>query len=344
MTSQPKTSQPRTRHSQGVTGRALRINRIVAAAVFAGALATPLTGLAQAFPAKPVKLLSGASAGSASDIIGRAVAEKLQLELGVSVVMENKVGASGIIAAQATLAAPPDGHTVFVYTAAHTVTPLIGKVPYDALRDFAGVTPLAVVPNVMVVAPAKGYKSVKDVIDAARAKPGQLNYASVGVGTATYMNAEKFRIATGISAVHVPYKGSPEAITETVAGRVDYFFAPLVSALPMIKSGKLAALAVGTTRRAGLLPEVPTLAEAGVAKSDYLFWVGMLVHAKTPRDVVARINQATLKALQAPDVRERLAGLGADAMPMSPEQFDALIRDEMASNAEIIKAAGIKQE
>jgi tripartite-type tricarboxylate transporter receptor subunit TctC len=291
-----------------------------------------------------VKLLSGASAGSASDIIGRAVAEKLQAELGVPVVMENKAGASGIIAAQATLAAPPDGHTVFVYTAAHTVTPLISKVPYDAMRDFSGVTPLAVVPNVMVVAPSKGYRNVKDVIDAAKAKAGQLNYASVGVGTATYMNAEKFRIATGIDAVHVPYKGSPEAITETVAGRVDYFFAPLVSALPMIKAGKLAALAVGTTKRSGLLPEVPTLAEAGVAKSDYLFWVGMLVHSKTPREVVQKINQATLKALQAPDVRERLASLGADPMPMSPEQFDALIRDELAGNAEIIKAAGIKQE
>jgi tripartite-type tricarboxylate transporter receptor subunit TctC len=291
-----------------------------------------------------VKLLSGASAGSASDIIGRAVAEKLQAELGVPVVMENKAGASGIIAAQATLAAPPDGHTVFVYTAAHTVTPLISKVPYDAMRDFSGVTPLAVVPNVMVVAPSKGYRNVKDVIDAAKAKAGQLNYASVGVGTATYMNAEKFRIATGIDAVHVPYKGSPEAITETVAGRVDYFFAPLVSALPMIKAGKLAALAVGTTKRSGLLPDVPTLAEAGVAKSDYLFWVGMLVHSKTPREVVQKINQATLKALQAPDVRERLASLGADPMPMSPEQFDALIRDELAGNAEIIKAAGIKQE
>jgi tripartite-type tricarboxylate transporter receptor subunit TctC len=333
-----------TRQTQNAREHSRNIPMLLATAVLAASLATPLTGFAQAFPSKPVKLLSGASAGSASDIIGRAVAEKLQAELGVSVVMENKVGASGIIAAQATLAAPPDGHTVFVYTAAHTVTPLISKVPYDALRDFAGVTPLAVVPNVMVVAPSKGYKSVKDVIDAARAKPGQLNYASVGVGTATYMNAEKFRIATGISAVHVPYKGSPEAITETVAGRVDYFFAPLVSALPMIKAGKLMALAVGTTKRSGLLPDVPTLAEAGVAKSDYLFWVGMLVHAKTPRDVVARINQATLKALQAPDVRERLTALGADAMPMSPEQFDALIKDELASNAEIIKAAGIKQE
>jgi len=302
------------------------------------------TAQAQAYPNKTIKLLSGASAGSASDIIGRAVGEKLQSEFGVSVVMENKAGASGTIAAQSTLASPPDGYTIFVYTAAHTVTPLISKVPYDPLKDFAAVTPLAVVPNVMVVAPSKGYKSVKDVIDAARANPGKLNYASVGVGTATYMNAEKFRIATGINAVHVPYKGSPEAITETLAGRVDYFFAPLVSALPMIKAGKLVPLAVGTTKRSALLPDVPTLAETGVQKSEYLFWIGMLVSSKTPRDVVQKINQVTLKALQSPEVKERLASLGADPLPMSPEGFDALIKEEMAANGEIIRAAGIKPE
>ena len=312
----------------------------------AALLSAPALAAAQTFPlpGKTVRLVSGASAGSASDIIGRAVAEKLQAEFGVPVVMENRVGASGTIAAQNILAAPADGHSLFIYTAAHTVTPLISKLPYDALRDFAGITPLAVVPNVMVTAVAGNYRSVKDVIDAARARPGQLNYASVGIGTATYMNAEKFRIATGVNAVHVPYKGSPEAITETVAGRVDYFFAPLVSALPMIKAGKLAALAVGTTRRSALLPDVPTLAEAGVAKSDYLFWVGMLVSSKTPRDIVTKINQATLRAMQAQDVRERFATLGADAMPLSAEQFDALIRDELATNAEIIKAAGVKPE
>jgi tripartite-type tricarboxylate transporter receptor subunit TctC len=299
---------------------------------------------AQAFPGKPIRLISGASPGSASDIIARAVGEKLQAEFGVAVVIENKAGAAGALAVQSTLSAPADGHTVFVYTAAHTVVPLISKVNYDALRDFSAVVPLAVVPNVMVVSPEKGYKSVRDVVDAAKAKPGQLNYASVGVGSATYMSAEKFRIATAIDAVHVPYKGSPEALSETMAGRVDYFFAPLVSALPMIKAGKLLPLAVGTNKRAALMPDVPTLSEAGVDKSDYVFWVGMLVSSKTPRDIVQKLNQSTLKALQAPEVRERLASLGAEPMPMSPEQFDALIREEMASNAVIIKAAGIKPE
>jgi tripartite-type tricarboxylate transporter receptor subunit TctC len=315
---------------------------LLALACVAGSLAPPVQ--AQGFPSKTIKLVSGATAGSASDIIGRAVGEKLQAELGQSVVLENRTGASGMVAVQAVLAAPPDGHSIFVYTAAHTVVPLITKVNYDPLKDFSAVIPLAVVPNVMVVAPGKGFKSVKDVIDAARAKPGQLNYASVGVGTATYMSAEKFRAATGIDAVHIPFKGSPEAITETLAGRIDYFFAPLVSALPMIKAGKLIPLAVGTTKRSGLLPDVPTLEEAGIAKADYLFWIGMLVSSKTPRDVVEKINQATLKAIQSPEVRERLTSLGADPLPMSPAQFDAMIRDEMASNAAIIKAAGIKPE
>lgn len=298
----------------------------------------------QSFPNKPIKLISGASAGSASDIIARAVAEKLQAEFGVPVLIDNKAGAAGTLAAQSTLAAPPDGYTVFVYTGAHTVLPLINKVAYDPIRDFSAVIPLAVVPNVMVVSPAKGYKTVKDVVDAAKAKPGQLNYASVGVGSATYMSAEKFRSATGIEAVHVPYKGSPEAITEAMAGRVDYFFAPLVSALPMIKSGKLQALAVSTPKRSAQLPEVPTLAEAGVAKSDYVFWIGMLVSSKTPRDIVQKLSQSTARALQSPEVRDRLASLGAEPLPMSPEQFDALIKDEMAANTIIIKAAGIKPE
>ncbi len=320
--------------------------RRAALAVLSAVCLSPVVAQAQAqaYPNRPIKLISGATAGSASDIVARSVAEKLQAELGVSVVVENKAGAAGTLGIQALLGAPADGHTVLVYTSAHTVLPLINKVAYDPLKDFSAITPLAIVPNVMVVSPAKGYKSVQDVINAAKDKPGQLNYASVGLGSATYMSAEKFKLATGIDAVHVPYKGSPEAITETMTGRVDYFFAPLVSALPMIKAGKLQALAVGTPKRSAQLPDVPTLAESGVAKADYLFWTGMLVPSKTPRDVVQRLNQLSLKALQSAEVKERLASLGAEPLPMSPEQFDAMIREEMVANAAIIKAAGIKSE
>ncbi len=318
--------------------------RRTALAVLSATCLAPLAARAQAYPSRPIKLISGATAGSASDIVARSVAERLQTELGVSVVVDNKAGAAGTLGIQALLSAPADGHTVLVYTSAHTVLPLINKVTYDPLKDFAAITPLAIVPNVMVVSPSKGYKTVQDVINAAKDKPGQLNYASVGLGSATYMSAEKFKLATGIDALHVPYKGSPEAITETMTGRVDYFFAPLVSALPMIKAGKLQALAVGTPKRSAQLPDVPTLAESGVIKADYLFWTGMLVPAKTPRDVVQRLNQLSLKALQSPEVKERLASLGAEPMPMSPEQFDAMIREEMVTNAALIKAAGIKSQ
>lgn len=316
--------------------------QLLVCATLAAALAGPAWAQPQTFPNRPVKLLSGATAGSASDIIARAVAEKIQAELGQPVIVENRLGASGTIAVGAMLAAPADGHTVSVYTAAHTVVPLLTKVPYDPLKDIAAVIPLAVVPNVLVAAPSKGFKTVQDLVAAAKAKPGSLNYASVGAGTATSMSAEKFRAATGIDAVHVPYKGSPEAINETIAGRIDFFFAPLVSALPMIKAGRLQALAVATTKRSAQLPEVPTLAEAGIANSEYVFWIGMLVPAKTPRDIVNKLNQATLKALATPEVKERLASQGAEPLPMSPEQFDAMIRDEMVANTAIIKAAGIK--
>ena len=299
---------------------------------------------AQTFPSRAIRLISGASAGSASDIIGRALGEKLQAEFGQNVLMENRVGAGGSVAIQALQAAPADGHTIFVYTSAHTVVPLLSKVNFDPVRDFSGITPLAVVPNVMVVNPGRGFRSVKDVIDAAKLKPGSLNFASVGAGSSTHMSAEKFKAAAGIDTVHVPFKGSPEAINETMAGRIDYFFAPLVSALPMIKAGRLLPLAVGTQKRSSLLPDVPTLTEAGVPGADYVFWIGMLVTSKTPRDVVQKINQYTLKALQTPEIRERLAALGAEPMPLSPEQFDTMIRDELTVNANIIKTAGIRTE
>ena len=276
-------------------GRAIHLTYVLLFSIGLGL--TPLNGSSQTFPSKPIKLISGATAGSASDIIARSIAEKLQNEFGVPVFVENKPGAAGTVAIQTIFNSPADGHSIFVYTGAHTVLPLINKVSYDPVKDFSAVIPLAVVPNVMVVSPNKGYKSVKDVIAAAKDKPGQLNYASAGLGSATHMSAEKFKLATGIDAVHVPYKGSPEAITETMTGRIDYFFAPLVSALPMIKAGKLVPLAVSTAKRSSQLPDVPTLAEAGIAKSEYLFWIGMLVSAKTPRDIVNKLNQSTLKAL-----------------------------------------------
>ena len=296
------------------------------------------------FPNKPIRLVSGASAGSASDVVARSISNALQNDLGVSVVVENRTGAGGLVAARHILASPADGYSVFVYTSAHTLNPLITQVGYDPAADFSGVTPLAHLPNVLVAAPSKGFKTVQDLIQAGKAKPGQLNYASAGIGTATFMNAEKFNYGAGIKAVHVAFKGTPEALTETSSGRIDYFFAPIVSVLPMIRDGRLVALAVGTTKRTPVLPDTPTTLEVGVPESDYIFWTGMLVPSKTPRDVVQALNQAALRALQNPEVKERLAKLGAEPMPMSPTEFDNYIKGELAANAKIVKAANIKAD
>ncbi|MCU0898596.1 MAG: tripartite tricarboxylate transporter substrate-binding protein, partial [Burkholderiales bacterium] len=237
----------------------------------------------------------------------------------------------------------PDGYTILVQSSSHTVNPFTFQtLPYDTQKEFSGVTPLAVLPNVLIISPTKGIKSVQELVAAAKAKPGSINYASAGSGSATHLNAEKFRLGAGFDGVHVPFKGSPEAITEVMTGRVDYYFSPVVSALPQIKDGKLLALAVGSPTRSSVLPDVPTTVEAGVPNSEYTFWVGMLVPAKTPREIVKKLHDEVQKAIASPEVKERFAKLGAEPMPMSPEQFDAFIRDEMVANEKLIKAAGIK--
>ena len=205
-------------------------------------------------------------------------------------------------------------------------------------------TPLASLPNVLIVSPAKGWKSVADLVDQARANPGKLNYASAGIGSATHMNAEIFRDSAKFEAVHVPFKGTPEAMTETATGRVDFFFAPLSSALPLVRDGRLQALAVGTPQRSPVLPNVPTTVEAGFPRSEYVFWVALLAPSGTPRAVVDRLNAEALKALASPDVKEKLAVLGAEPMPMSPSDFDAFLRSETARMASVIKNAGIKAQ
>jgi tripartite-type tricarboxylate transporter receptor subunit TctC len=296
-----------------------------------------------AYPAKPVKIIVPFSPGSATDIIARAIGDKLAASLGQPVIVENRPGAGGTIGAGTVASAAPDGYTLLVTSSGHTVNPHIyANLTYDTLHDFAGVTTLANLPNVLIVAQSKGIRSVQQLITTAKAKPGQLNYASAGTGSATHMNAEKFRLAAGIDAQHIPFKGTPEGITEVIAGRVDYFFAPMVSALPIIKDGKVLALAVGSAKRSSVLSNVPTTLEAGVPNSDYNFWVGMLAPAKTSRNIVDRINRDVVKALQSPEVKERLASLGAEPMPMAPEKFDSYIREEYVANAKIVKAAGMQ--
>jgi tripartite-type tricarboxylate transporter receptor subunit TctC len=301
--------------------------------------------LAQAFPSKPVKLVVPFSAGSGTDIAARAVGEVLARGLGQNVIVENRPGAGGTIAAAAVAKGEADGHTVLVPSSGHAVNPSIyPNLSYDTLKDLTGVTPLIAMPNVLVVNPQRGWKNVADLLAAAKARPGALNYASAGVGSATHFNAEKFRLQAGVQAVHVPFKGTPEAMTDVVGGRSDWFFAPLSSALPLIRDGKLQALAVSTPRRSALLPEVPTTLEAGVPGSDYTFWVAFVVPAATPAAAVARSQQETAKALAQPELVERLAKLGAEPMLMGTAEFNAYLKSEVEVAARVAKAADLKAQ
>ena len=297
---------------------------------------------AQPYPSRPIHFVVAFTAGSGTDIIARSIGDTLAKSLGQPVIIDNRPGAGGTIAAGGVAKADPDGYTFMIHSAGHAVNPAIyPNLTYDTAKDFAGVSPLANLPNVLIVPPGR-YKTVQEIVAAAKANPGKLNYGSAGNGSATHMNAEKFRAAAGFDAVHVPFKGTPEALSEVMAGRLDFFFAPIVSALQLIKEGKVVALAVGTPKRAALLPEIPTTIELGYTGSDFNFWVGLFAPAKTPREVINRMNQEVAKALQLPEIRERYAALGAEPFPMRPDEFDAYVKSEIELNGRIVRAAGIK--
>jgi tripartite-type tricarboxylate transporter receptor subunit TctC len=303
------------------------------------------SALAQGYPSKPIRFIVPFTAGSGTDIIARVVGEAMSKGLGQPVIIENKPGAGGTIAAAQVARSEPDGYTVLVHSSGHALNPAIyTNLPYDTLRDLTGVTPLAALPNVMVVSPARGWKTVADVVAAAKAKPGALNYASAGIGSATHLNAEKFKLQAGIDAVHVPFKGTPEALSDVIGGSDDWFFAPLSSALPLIKDGKLLALAVSTPQRTPALPQVPTTLEAGIPDSDYTFWVGMIVPSATPAAVIRRLHDEAVKALDTTEVKDRLTKLGAEPLPMAQDKFNAFIKTEMESAARIAKAANLKAQ
>src|SRR3954470_8343154 len=276
-----------------------------------------------AWPTKPIRMIVPFTAGSVTDIIGRTVAESMSKGLGQPIVIENKPGAGGTIGAAQVAKSDPDGYTVLVHSSGHALNPAIyPNLSYDTIKDLTGVTPLAAVPNVLVVSPARGWHTVADMIAAAKAKPGTMNYASAGTGSATHMNAEKFKLRAGIEAQHVPFKGTPEAMTDVIGGRDDFFFAPMSPALPLIRDGKLQALAVSSAQRSPALPNVPTTIEAGVPDSDYTFWVGMIVPSATPPAVVKWLHEEALKAVNSPEVKTRLTSLGADAFTLEPAAFN----------------------
>lgn len=305
---------------------------------------SPLAASAQgAYPNKPIRVIVPFAAGSTTDIIARAITDKMSQSMGQTLVIDNRGGASGTIGQQAVATAAPDGYTIMIHSSSHTVSPsTFAKLPFDTLGDFVGVTPISSTPNVLVMSPSKNIKTLQELLAAARAKPGSMNFASAGQGSATHLNAEKFKLAAKIEATNIPFKGSGEAVTEVMSGRVDYYFSPIAPVIGQIKNGQLVALAVGSPKRASALPQVPTTAEAGVPGSEFNFWIGMMAPGKTPRDIVNRLHDEVVKALNTPEVKERFATLGADAWTLSPEQFDAYIKDEIKSNAVLVKAAGLQ--
>jgi tripartite-type tricarboxylate transporter receptor subunit TctC len=294
---------------------------------------------AQAWPTKSVRIVVTLAPGSATDIVGRMLAERLSGPLGQSVIVENRPGASTTIGA-AYVAKADDGHTFLATSSAHTVAPFVySSLPYDTARDLVAVTPLANLPTVLVVPAAKGFRTVHDLVGAARAKPGSINFAAAAAST--QLNAERFRRSARFEAQHIPFKGAAEALNEVIAGRVDFYFSPIAPALPHIRDGKLVALAVGSAKRAAILPDVPTTIEAGFPDSDYNFWIGLFAPARTPRETVSRLHELASAAFQPAETRERLARLGAEPMAMTPAQFDAHVREELRMNAPLVKAAGI---
>ena len=298
----------------------------------------------QAYPTKPIRFVIPFTAGSSTDIMGRTIAERMAQSIGQPIVIENRPGAGGTIAAAAVARAEPDGYTVLVHSGSHAVNPAIyTNLQYDTLRDFTNVAGLGAVPNIIIAPPGR-YKTLKDLVAAARAKPNQLNFASAGIGSATHLNAEKFMLVADIDMQHVPFKGTPEAVTEIVGGRLEYYCAPINAALGLIKEGRVAALATSGARRSPLLPEVPTSIEAGFPDSDFSLWVGAFVPAKTPAAISQRLHAEISKAAATPEVRERYLKTGTDAMTMSQSEFDAFVRKEIEVSARIARRAKMQAQ
>ena len=322
----------------------MKNNVLMLGMILAGIVATAQSK-AQAWPSKPLRVIVPFGAGSTTDIVPRAVFEQLAPQLGQNIVVENRAGAGGTIGAGIAARAEADGYTILASGSSHTISPaLYSKLSYHPSRDFAAAVPLGVSPVVLVVAPAKGFRTVTDFIAAAKARPGTFNFSSVGNGSATHMSAERFRASAGIDAAHVPFKGGAEAMLEVLAGRVEFFFGPVGLVLPHVREGKLAALAVNGVRRSAVLPDIPTLHEAGYTNAEYPIWFGLFLPVKTPREIVDKLHGETVKALNAPRLKDRLAQLGVDPMPLSPAAFDALVVKEIALNAALVKSIGLKPE
>jgi tripartite-type tricarboxylate transporter receptor subunit TctC len=306
-----------------------------------GSFASLSSTFAAQFPGSgPLRLIAGASPGSVADLLARAIGEQLSLNLRVPVIVENKAGASGVLASQAVLAAPADGMTLLVLSNALVINPFVIPVEFDPIRDFRGVAHLGSMPHLLVVPQTSPYHSVAELIAGARAK--SLTFASAGIGSASHFAAEKFAMAARIDSVHVPFKNAVDAVTATVTGQIDWLVAAPVGAVTeWIRTQRLVALAVSAPTRFPALPNVPTLAQSGIGGADSTIWAGLFVSSRTPREIIARLNSATLAALQSKVAHAQLLNLGAESQPLTPEEFDALVLREYESARDVAKAAKI---
>jgi len=312
------------------------------------ALALALTAgatCAQSYPTKAVRLVVPFLAGGSTDIVGRTVAQKLSEMWGQQAFVDNRPGGGTTIGTDMAAKAAPDGYTLLVTPAPFTINPsLLAKLPYDALTDFAPITLINTTPLVMVVHPGVPAKNVKELIALAKAKPGQLNFGSSGTGGSNHLAGELFNAMAGVKMVHIPYKGNAGALTDIVGGHLDVVYNGVTSAIALIKGGKLRVLAVTSLQRTPALPDVPTLNESGLKGFEAVAWNGLTAPAKTPRDVIMKINADVLKVISSPELRERLKAEGSDPVGNSPEQFATFLRDEIAKWAKVIKFANVKPE
>jgi tripartite-type tricarboxylate transporter receptor subunit TctC len=309
-------------------------------------LATILTAFAahaETWPQHLIRATIPFGAGSATDVVPRLFFDRLAVELGQPIVVENRPGAGGTLGTAMVVKADPDGYSILAHSSALTIAPAIfPDISFDAAKDLASVLMIGSSANVMIVPVTRPWKTVQDFIAEAKARPGSISFGSVGTGSAVHISAEKFRLAAGIEATHVPYRGGSEVIADILGGRIDFYFCPLATALPLIRDGRVHALLVSTVTRAADLPDVPTPLEAGLKDADSAIWFGVFMPAKTPREVVEQFHAAGLKVLNEPAMQASLKNLGVEALPMTPAQMDTLVVRETASNRAVIKAAGIK--
>src|SRR3984957_17563969 len=296
------------------------------------------------WPSHLIKATIPFGAGSAADVVPRVVFDRLAAELGQALLVENRPGAGGTIGTAVVVKAEADGYSILAQSSALSISPAIyPKLPFDISKDLSSALMIGVSANVMIVPVSRPWKTVQDFIADAKAKPGSISFGSVGVGSATHISAEKFRLAAGVETTHVPYRGGAEVIADILGGRLDFYFCPLATALPLIRDGRVHALLVSTPKRVADLPDVPTPLEAGLKDADSLIWFGVFVPVKTPRDIVAKFHAAGVKVLTDPAMQESLKKLGVETLPMMPAEMDDLVKRETAANLEVVKAAGIKQ-